>query len=364
MSTENEVLAKLRQEIKERGWYRKATGHVVCELLFDLAAAVAGTWIFLTHSDPLMCICGMIVATAGSMGVATNTHTSSHYATSGRRWVNEMLTFLGYPLFMGVSACYWWHKHVVLHHPAPNVIGVDSDIDLSPWFARTIEEVQRSSGWRRFYYEKLQWIAFPFAVAFIAFSMQIAGWQNLMTGLRRPGGKRKEWIDLASVVSHYLIWLVIPMMWFTPLHVVEFYILRTALMGWAMFAVLAPAHFPVEAVCLKGRDGSRDRLLQQTAATVNFRTGLVGRLVCSGLEYQIEHHLFPGVSHVHYPKMAPLVQDFCRDQGLPYRCYQWDVVIWKCLRMFYSPSSIETDLEAHRVQRVDELAESEREKVA
>ena len=43
----------------------------------------------------------MIVSTAASLGVATNTHTSSHYATSEKRWLNELLTFFGYPVFLG-----------------------------------------------------------------------------------------------------------------------------------------------------------------------------------------------------------------------------------------------------------------------
>lgn len=350
MPIETESLPGIIREIMARGWYRKATCRVICELLFNLAVALAGSWVFFSYDNMLMRICGMIVSTAGSMGVATNTHTSSHYATSNRRWLNELLTFLGYPVFTGVSACYWWHKHVVLHHPAPNVIGVDSDVDLSPWFARTIEEVQHSSRWRRLYYEKLQWIVFPLSLGFIVFNMQIAGSRMLAGSLRRQRGNRKQWIDLACLVSHYVIWLAVPVAYFAPIHVVGFYLLRLGLLGWAMFAVLAPAHFPVEAVCLRDQGKKRDRLLLQTAATVNFRTGWIGRLICSGLEYQIEHHLFPGISHVYYPKVAPLVREFCRTQRLPYRCYQWDVVLWKCLRMFQSPPKTQADLEPFRVQ--------------
>jgi fatty acid desaturase len=290
----------------------------------------------------------MIISTAGSMGVLTNTHTSSHYATSKRRWINQLLTFLGYPAFIGVSACYWWHKHVALHHPAPNVVGFDSDVDLSPWFARTKDEVEHSSGWRRVYYDKFQLFFLPLAMALIVFNMQISGWRNLLTGLQQTGNKRKEWIDFAAVLSHYVLWIVIPMLFFPPLHVLGFYALRVGLVGYTMFAVLAPGHFPLEAVCLKHDGQKRDRLLLQTAATVNFQTGVVGRLLCSGLEYQIEHHLFPGISHVYYRKMAPLVREFCRAEGLPYRSYQWDVALWKCLRAFQSPPMILTDLEVLR----------------
>ena len=52
----------------------------------------------------------------------------------------------------------WWYKHVVQHHPAPNVIGVDTDADLLPWFAMTVDEVRAASGLKRFYFEHLQFV--------------------------------------------------------------------------------------------------------------------------------------------------------------------------------------------------------------
>ena len=197
-----------------------------------------------------------LISTAAAMSVATNTHTSSHYATSARRRVNEFLTFFGYPLFLGLSACHWWRQHVVLHHPAPNVIGTDNDVDLEPWFARTRDEVERSTGLRRIYYEKLQWLVFPFAVAFIGFNMQASGWRALVAGLRGAGRSRQHWIDLSAMLLHYVVWLAIPMAFWAPAHVAGFYALRVVLMGYAMFAVLAPGDFPLKAVCIQGGENA------------------------------------------------------------------------------------------------------------
>src|SRR5437879_5742426 len=111
-----DALATLRREIIARGWNRKATFRVVFELTCSFCVAMFGIWMFFTYQNPAVRIGAMILSTAASMGVATNTHTSSHYATSTKRWVNELLTFLGYPVFLGLSACHWWHQHVVLHH--------------------------------------------------------------------------------------------------------------------------------------------------------------------------------------------------------------------------------------------------------
>lgn len=349
MSVETVSLAELRKEIKARGWHRKAPFRILSELVGNLTVALSGIWIFVVYDDPVTCICAIVLSTAGSIGVATNTHTSSHYATSDKRRLNELLTFFGYPVFLGLSACHWWHQHIVMHHPAPNVIGVDADADLAPWFARTRDEVGLSNGLQRFYYERVQWLVFPLSLALIGFNMQMTGWRTLLGILCKPQERRqKHWIDLSAMLLHYVVWLVIPMVFFAPTHVVCFYLLRIGLMGYAMFLVLAPAHFPVEAVCLSGRGLDRDYLLLQTATTVNFRTGFLGRLMCSGLQYQIEHHLFPNLSHVYYPKVAPLVKKFCSENGLPYRSFRWDVVVWKCFLMLRSPSLVRRDLEAFR----------------
>jgi linoleoyl-CoA desaturase len=347
MRTEREALARLRQEIVERGWHRKAPFRVMFELCLNLTLALAGICIFVAYQDMFIRACAMILSTAGSIGVATNTHTSSHYATSDRRWVNELLTYFGYPVFLGLSACRWWHQHIVLHHPTPNVIGVDHGVDLSPWFARTREAVERSAGFQRFYYEHLQWLVFPLTLPLYGFNIQINGWISLIRAFSRTETRqRKHWLDLASLLLHYLVWLAIPMVFFTPLEVAGFYLLRVGLMGVAIFAVLAPAHLTQEAVCFNASQ-ERDWALLQTATTVNFSTGPIGKLICSAVEYQIEHHLFPNLSYVYYPKLAPLVRDFCKEQGLPYRCYRWEVVLWKCLLTFRTPARVH-DLKTYR----------------
>jgi fatty acid desaturase len=342
--------ATLRKEFIALGLYRKATGRILFELALNAALAIGGILVFLESHMLLIRICGILISTFGSMGVGTNTHTSSHNATADKRWINELLTYLGYPFFLGLSATFWWHKHVVVHHPSPNIVGIDDDVDLLPWFARTREDVEQARGLRRFYYERLQWIVLPFALAGNTFNMQKSGWVYLLSMLRQSGSRKPaHWIDLGALLLHFTTNLAIPMFFFAPQNVVLFYLLRFGVTGYTMFAVLGPGHFPVEAACVEKEQNGGDYLLLQTAATVNFRTGMVGGLMCSGLEYQIEHHLFPNVSHVNYPKMSPLVREYCAQHGLPYRSYGWGHVLWKCLCAFRTPPRVEPRLEALRL---------------
>jgi len=74
-----EPLAELREQIIARGWNRKATGRVVAELLINLVVALVGIWMFVAWHGLVLRTCAILISTAGSMGISTNTHTSSHY---------------------------------------------------------------------------------------------------------------------------------------------------------------------------------------------------------------------------------------------------------------------------------------------
>ena len=97
-----EAVAELRLEFARRGWDKKATNRIVFELSIHVAIAVVGIAIFMTCQNPAVRVLGILISSFGCMGVGTNTHTSTHYGTSDKRWVNEALSYLGYPMFLAV----------------------------------------------------------------------------------------------------------------------------------------------------------------------------------------------------------------------------------------------------------------------
>jgi linoleoyl-CoA desaturase len=337
-----EAVTELRREFVRRGWNKKAPGRILFELLIHAAIALSGMIVFLAFHHPVLRAAGILISAFGCLGVGTNTHTSTHYGTSDKRWLNEALSYFGYPMFVGLSATYWWHKHVTLHHPSPNVVGVDSDADLLPWFAMTANEVHASSGWRRFYHERLQFWLFPLALAVNCFSIQMAGWAYVIRKLCHPKERKTaHWIDAGAIVLHYVLWFGVPLLFWPLPAVAAFYLLRNILLGYGMYAILAPGHFPAEAqrTTEEGRQ-ALDFYTAQTAGTVSFRTGWLGRFLCSGLEYQVEHHLFPNISHVHYPEVSIAVQAFCAKQGLSYRSYSWGMALWKSWEVLRLPQYV------------------------
>jgi fatty acid desaturase len=338
----------LRTEFGRRGFFERDTARIIGQLLLHVGTAVAGLALFVSSESPPVRAVATLLWATGLLGIGTNAHTASHYATSRRRWVNEALVFLGYPVTLGFSATYWWHKHVAVHHKNPNIVGLDDDIDLMPFFAITDMDRDRATGIARRYYA-LQWLLLPIALGLNGYNVQRQGALHLLRALGDPTRRRAaHWIDLGCHAAHVVLWLGLPMLLFAPPQVVAFYLFRNAIMGYALFVAFAPAHFPAEATCsLDGGEGT-PFALRQTAASLDFRTGPVGRLVCSGVEYQIEHHLFSGMSHTRYPEASRLVEEFCAHHGYPYRRLGWLEALGKSLAVFVEPKRVAPPLRSSR----------------
>lgn len=340
---------ELRRELKELGLTEKTPWRIVAELAFHVFNTLGGIWIFVVVDAWWLKAVALLWSTLGLLGVATNTHTSAHGATSDSKWVNRTLTYFGYPFMSMLSATYWHYKHNVIHHPQPNVVGEDADVDLGPYFALTADQYEASSGWLRRWYN-LQWLFFPFALAANGFNVQQLGWRHLISHLMDLEKCTAEhWWDLLAMTLHIVAWLVIPCFFFDPLAVIGLYAVRIVLMGYAMFVTFAPAHFPHEAQACAQDQKNADYFLIQTVNTVNYKTGPLGRLLCSGVDYQIEHHLFPNLSHVHYRKIAAKVKEYCEANGYPYRSIPWWKAAWQSLTIMKNPKPVITDLESQRV---------------
>ena len=356
------VLTLLNSEFDALGFHRKPALRLASELGAHLVLAVGGAVAFAMVAGPAAKSACLLLMTLGNLGITTHTHSSSHNATSSRLLVNRALTYFGYGIMFGTSSTWWRDKHIAVHHVTPNVIGLDDDVDLLPWFAVTAEEFNSGSRLRRLYH-RWQWVLLVPAVAFTAFNMMRASWAYLFAALRDPHRRRPaHFVDATVLLAHYVVWLVLPLILFAPAGVLGFYLARGALLGYAVFVTSLPAHFPAEArfLSLEGHSTRgeyrqhSDYVLLQTATTVNYRAGFIGEWLCSGIQYQIEHHLFPGISHVHYPKMSPVLRQFCEENGYPYRTLGWGEGLWKGMMVFKNPKPVEPALEAIRMRAAAE----------
>lgn len=335
----------LRKELQ--ALYRRpdATRQLL-ELAAHVAMMLAGGALFFVCNAPgswWLRSAGVLLSALGCLGISTSSHTASHDALLRSRRGNRFLVQLGFPFLLMVSATYWYHKHLVVHHPAPNVIGIDEDVNLGPLFAFSADDRQRGR-WPSRWLLRWQGLLFPIALAFNAFNVQRQGVVFLARKLWSRRRKARHWRDLGLMLLHIAVFYAAPMAAFGATEVLGFHLLRSVLLGYLIFGALGAAHFPAEAAAVDPSQLRGDHVLLQTATTVNFKAGPFGRLLCAGVDYQIEHHLFPGLGHTHYRRMAPQVEAFCRTHGYPYRVMSWRAAVWKSLRAMATPRPVVREL--------------------
>jgi fatty acid desaturase len=288
----------------------------------------------------------MTLITFASMGIATNAHTASHHSITDRKWLNDFFLYFGYPFFHQVSANFWRNKHLVIHHPHPNVVGVDHDSDLAPFFALNQDEYERANGFQRWWFRN-QVFFLPIVLIGNFFSVSFDAWKFLFRRLAQSQHRdASHWLDLGALLLHWIVWIIVPMMIFDPVDVIVFSLVRFGIMSYVMFALFAPAHYPAGAQMVDKEALGKNFLMLQTVTTINFRTGPIGRLLCGGVEYQIEHHLFPTISPRHYPEMSKYVKAFCDKHGYPYRSESWGKAIWLSILTFWRPKPVRAGLPA------------------
>ena len=280
---------------------------------YGLLVFAASTW---WQALPLAMLLGCFVAAIG-MNVQ---HDGGHQAFSDRPWINKLMA-MSLDLIGGSS--YFWHwKHAVLHHTYVNISGHDTDIDLGVLGRLSPQDPRlKFHRWQHFYL----WGLYGFlAIKWHWFD----DYRDLMVGrmgehrVPRPTG----W-DLVLFVLSKLMFvclaLVIPLCFHSVGAVLLFYAVTAAVAGIVLSVVFQLAHAVGEAAFPVPREDTRcienEWAIHQVDTTVDFaRRSKVVAWLLGGLNFQVEHHLFPRICHIHYPALSPLVEATCRDLGIQF----------------------------------------------
>ena len=265
------------------------------------------------QAAPLAVSLGLAIAGIGFSVMHDGSHGS--YSTSPvlNRWMARSLDLLGGSSFV------WQRKHNLLHHTWPNVEGVDDDIDTGG-LARL------SPGQPRRFYHRLQHLYMWPLYAFLSVKWQL--FDDFATVARgRMSGRpfpRPRGSELAVFVLGKLLFFGLafglPLLVHSAWTVVPVYLLVSAVAGITLSVVFQLAHCVPEAET--GQDvGSWAARQVESAVDFARANRLLGWYV-GGLNMQIEHHLFPQISHPHYAGLAPLVEATCREYGVRYTAHR------------------------------------------
>jgi linoleoyl-CoA desaturase len=247
-------------------------------------------------------------------------HDGAHGSFSKYKWVNHVAAFS--LNILGGNSFMWNQKHNVIHHAFTNVDGVDDDIDIQPW-------MRMSETQKKYKLHKYQHLYFWFL-----YSLLYIFWIFVLDYLKYFKSKVGTMpLKKMTLSDHFVFWgfklfhafLFIGL----PIYMVGFtdwlisFVIFTCVAGFVLSLVFQLAHtvehtaFPVANVQTGKMDD--EWAVHQIKTTANFATGnkLVSWLV-GGLNFQIEHHLFPKISHVHYPAISKIIKQACQEYGIVY----------------------------------------------
>jgi linoleoyl-CoA desaturase len=282
--------------------------------LYVLLAFVVATW---WQALPVAILLGLAMAAIGF----NIEHDGSHQAYSNHPWINRLMA-MSMDL-IGASSYVWHWKHVVVHHTYVNITGHDADIDVGVFGRLTPHQRRfRFHRWQHFYLWPLYGVNVIKWHLYDDFRDVVLG----RIGSRRmPRPKRWELVSFIWVKTLFLMMaFVVPMLVHRAWIVVLFYCATVTVAGVVVSVVFQLAHCVEEAEFPLPPENSNALentwAIHQVETTVDFsRRSRIESCLLGGLNFQIEHHLFPRVCHVNYPAISKLVEQTCREFGVKYR---------------------------------------------
>jgi linoleoyl-CoA desaturase len=328
----NEFFKILRQEVnqyfKENKLSKHANGHMIFKTVFMLCLYFIPYLIIisgLVSSYWLTFLLWMVMAWGmGGIGLSVM-HDAIHGAYSKSFRVNKIL---GYTMnLIGGNAENWRIQHNVLHHSYTNIDGADEDI-APPSILRFSPHSKHYKIQK--YQQYYAWFIYALSTFFWSTSKDFV--QTLR--FRKKGLVKKEkfrklltQVTVSKILYHLYI-LVIPMLlapvpfWFT----IICYLCMHFVVGLVITCVFQPAHVMPECEFpLPDEEGmmENDWAIHQLKTTANFspKSKLLSWYV-GGLNYQIEHHLFPNICHIHYKNISKIVARTAKQFNLPYHYHK------------------------------------------
>jgi linoleoyl-CoA desaturase len=318
---------RVNSYFKTNGIERTANTEMIVKTIFMFTLYFTPYFILITGTvTNIWAMFGMCVLMGlGTAGIGLSVmHDANHGSYSSKSWVNN---FLGFSLnLIGGYALNWKVQHNVLHHTYTNVH--DTDEDISP---RGVLRMAPGSEWRPMHRYQHMYAWFFYGLLTLVWVVQ-KDFSRLVKydreGLlkKQKTTAQKEWIILIISKVCYIAYVfvlplvLLPVTWW---QVLIGFLTMHYIAGFILAIIFQPAHviegteYPVAD---DGGNLENNWAIHQLYTTTNF--GHKNRLLSwyvGGLNYQVEHHLFPNVCHVHYRALAPIVEQTAKEFGLPYK---------------------------------------------
>jgi fatty acid desaturase len=299
--------AELAGEIRRLGLLESRPGYHVAATAAALAALAALVTVtaLMRNSWWLMLVAVAFAVVFAQIGFLA--HDAGHRQVSHRARTSRLLGLVHANLLTGLSFGWWVHKHNA-HHAHPNHVGADPDVEPGV-LVFDAEHAQTRRGLAGWVTRRQAWLFFPLLL--------LEAWNIHLTSIRavlRPGLPHRR-TEAALLTVHWGAYAALLATTMTLPQALVFVLVHQGVLGLYLGCAFAPNH---KGMPILTAEQSADPLLRQVLTSRNIRGGPVVDFVLGGLNYQIEHHLFPSMPRPNLRRAQRIVRPFCAENSVTY----------------------------------------------
>jgi fatty acid desaturase len=298
---------ELMRRVRAAGLMERQPRYYAGMILLDLALLALCVALFAAFRSPLAqaaiaVLLGFVIAQAAFLF-----HDTGHRQIARRGFMSAPFGIIFGNMMCGVSYGWWVSKHDQ-HHANPNHADLDPDIDI-PVIAFSPEQAREKRGFARFVVSYQAWFFFPL-LPFVTLGQHYWSVRYLLEG--RP---RYRLAESVALFMHPVLYFGLPLYFLGFWSALLIVVVSQAFGSFYVASVFAPNH---KGMLMVDEDMDLDYVRGQVLTSRNVRPSLFVDYWYGGLNYQIEHHLFPSLPRNKLPQAQRIVQEFCRERGIPY----------------------------------------------
>ena len=291
--------------VKEHDLMRRRRGKYVASALGDSLLLVATVVILLAAGGSWWALCAAAPLALWSARIGFLGHDAGHRQVARTPQWNRRIGLVLANVLSGMSQGWWDRKHN-RHHANPNDVEKDPDVGTGV-IAWTPEQAGDGRG------GFMKWLAAHQGYAFIPL-LTLEG-LNLKVASAQDVVKRRAWGEMVLLLVHVALYVGLLSLVLSPLQIVAFFFVHQAIFGLHLGLAFAPNH---KGMPMPQPGEKWTHLQRQVLTSRNVRPHPLTDWLMGGLNYQVEHHLFPSIPRHSMGALKPFVEAHCAVQGLPY----------------------------------------------
>ncbi|WP_173073447.1 fatty acid desaturase family protein [Phytohabitans rumicis] len=300
--------AHLSRLVRQAGLLDRRRGYYAVRIGLT-GGLLVGAWVaFLWLGESWWQVGVAAVLAVAFAQVAFVGHDAGHRQIFRTRRANDLVGLIQGNLVIGLSYSWWVNKHN-RHHAHPNTEGEDPDLVVAP-LSFTVGQARARRALGALFVRRQAYFFFPLLL--------LEGLNLHVNSVKTVLGRRRvKWrpAELPLLTAHIAGYLGVLFLVLTPLQALVFMAVHQGLLGLYLGCSFAPNH---KGMPILAADAKLDYLRRQVLTSRNVRGGWFIDTLLGGLNYQIEHHLFPSMPRPNLRRARTLVHRFCAEHGVDY----------------------------------------------